>query len=43
MVLGRVGEETQGALHLLNKIGFAYKDEVDPFDGGPHDAPLRRI
>jgi arginine N-succinyltransferase len=36
MVLGRVGEETQGALHLLNKIGFAYKDEVDPFDGGPH-------
>lgn len=36
LVLGRVGEETQGALHLLNKIGFKYKDEVDPFDGGPH-------
>lgn len=36
MVLGRVGEETQGALHLMNKVGFAYKDEVDPFDGGPH-------
>lgn len=36
MVLGRVGEETQAALHLLNKIGFQYKDEVDPFDGGPH-------
>ena len=36
LVLGRVGEETQAALHLLNKIGFRYKDEVDPFDGGPH-------
>ena len=36
MVLGRVAEETQAALHLLNRIGFVYKDEVDPFDGGPH-------
>ena len=36
LVLGRVGEETQAALHLLEKIGFKYKDEVDPFDGGPH-------
>lgn len=36
LVLGRVGEETQAALHLLNKIGFKYKEEVDPFDGGPH-------
>jgi len=36
LVLGRVGEETQAALHLLNKIGFRYKEEVDPFDGGPH-------
>jgi arginine N-succinyltransferase len=36
MVLGRVGEETQGALHMLNRIGFKYKEEVDPFDGGPH-------
>lgn len=36
LVLGRVAEETQAALHLLNKIGFKYKDEVDPFDGGPH-------
>lgn len=36
LVLGRVGQETQGALHLLNGIGFKYKDEVDPFDGGPH-------
>jgi arginine N-succinyltransferase len=36
LVLGRVGEETQPALHLLTKIGFKLKDEVDPFDGGPH-------
>lgn len=36
LVLGRVGNETQAALHLLNRIGFQYKDEVDPFDGGPH-------
>lgn len=36
LVLGRVAEETQAALHMLNKIGFSYKDEVDPFDGGPH-------
>jgi len=36
LVLGRVGGETQAALHLLNRIGFTYKEEVDPFDGGPH-------
>lgn len=36
LVLGRVAEETQAALHLLTRIGFKYKDEVDPFDGGPH-------
>lgn len=36
LVLGRVGEETHAALHLLNRIGFQYKEEVDPFDGGPH-------
>lgn len=44
LVLGRVGEETQPALHLLNKIGFRYKEEVDPFDGGPHlGCPMRDI
>lgn len=36
LVLGRVGPETQPALHLLESIGFAYTNEVDPFDGGPH-------
>lgn len=36
LVLGHVGEETRAALHMLNSIGFEYKDQVDPFDGGPH-------
>ncbi len=36
LVIGRVSEQTSGALHLLNKLGFVEKNEVDPFDGGPH-------
>jgi arginine N-succinyltransferase len=36
LVLGRVGEQTKPAQHLLESIGFKYRDEVDPFDGGPH-------
>ncbi|MES3038499.1 MAG: arginine N-succinyltransferase [Bdellovibrionota bacterium] len=36
LVLGRVGEATKPAQHLLESIGFKYLDEVDPFDGGPH-------
>lgn len=36
LVLGRVGEHTKPAQHLLESIGFEYLDEVDPFDGGPH-------
>lgn len=35
-VLGRVGEQTKPAQHLLESIGFDYIEEVDPFDGGPH-------
>lgn len=35
-VVGRVGEQTKPAQHLLENIGFEYLDEVDPFDGGPH-------
>jgi arginine N-succinyltransferase len=34
--LGRVGQETRPAQHLLESIGFEYLHEVDPFDGGPH-------
>jgi arginine N-succinyltransferase len=36
MVLGQVGPDTRPALHLLESIGFNAKNEVDPFDGGPH-------
>jgi len=36
LVLGRVSDQTAGALHLLTKIGFKDINEVDPFDGGPH-------
>ena len=36
LVLGRVGPDTQPALHLLESVGFVYMNEVDPFDGGPH-------
>lgn len=36
LVLGRVGEATKPAQHLLENIGFEYIEEVDPFDGGPH-------
>ncbi len=39
-VLGRVGEETRPAQHLLEKLGFKYLNEVDPFDGGPHFGAL---
>lgn len=38
LVLGRVGESTKPAQHLLESIGFEYIEEVDPFDGGPHYA-----
>lgn len=34
-VIGRVGEETIPARRMLEKLGFEYRDEVDPFDGGP--------
>jgi arginine N-succinyltransferase len=36
LVLGRVGQETRPAQHLLESMGFQYLQEVDPFDGGPH-------
>lgn len=34
--IGKVGKETEPALHMLKKIGFKYMNQVDPFDGGPH-------
>lgn len=35
-VIGQVGPETLPARRMLEKLGFEYRDHVDPFDGGPH-------
>ncbi len=34
--VGQVGTETAPARRILERLGFAFKDFVDPFDGGPH-------
>lgn len=34
--IGEVGETTKPVKKMLEKIGFKYMNEVDPFDGGPH-------
>lgn len=33
---GKVGVDTVPALRMLERLGFEYRDRVDPFDGGPH-------
>lgn len=35
-VIGRVGEGSQPAAHMLSRLGFKFENRVDPFDGGPH-------
>jgi len=35
-VIGKVGEGSKPAAHLLEKLGFRFEGRVDPFDGGPH-------
>ena len=34
--IGKVGKDTEPVKAMLEKIGFKYNQEVDPFDGGPH-------
>lgn len=34
--IGKVGKDTLPVKAMLDKIGFEYTNEVDPFDGGPH-------
>lgn len=34
-VIAEVGPETVPARRMLEKLGFAYKNRIDPFDGGP--------
>ncbi|MBI3295106.1 MAG: arginine N-succinyltransferase [Deltaproteobacteria bacterium] len=34
--IGKVGKETEPVKHMLERIGFQWKEHIDPFDGGPH-------
>ena len=34
--IGQVGASSQGAVHLLEKIGLRFLRHVDPFDAGPY-------
>lgn len=34
--IGQVGQDTLPVKKMLERIGFKYNNEVDPFDGGPH-------
>ena len=33
--IGQVGGDTEGAVHLLKKVGLRFLNHVDPFDAGP--------
>jgi arginine N-succinyltransferase len=35
-VIGQPGETAKAAVRILEKIGFRYLNQVDPFDGGPY-------
>jgi arginine N-succinyltransferase len=35
-LIGRVGPDTEPARAMLERLGFSYRDHIDPFDGGPH-------
>lgn len=42
--VGKVGKDTLPVKAMLEKAGFKYTNEVDPFDGGPHyRCPLKEI
>jgi arginine N-succinyltransferase len=34
--IGKVGHDTEPVKHMLERIGFQWKQHIDPFDGGPH-------
>jgi arginine N-succinyltransferase len=40
-VIGQPGETARAALRILEKIGFHYLGQVDPFDGGPYYGAAR--
>ncbi|MCC6322886.1 MAG: arginine N-succinyltransferase [Phycisphaerales bacterium] len=35
-IIAQVGPETEPAKKLLEKLGFQYRNRIDPFDGGPN-------
>ena len=39
--IGETGEAAMAALRILEKIGFHYLGQVDPFDGGPYYGAAR--
>lgn len=47
-LVGQVHDDTVPARRMLEALGFAYRDKIDPFDAGPHleaaaaDVPLIR-
>ncbi len=40
-VIGQPGETARAALRILEKVGFHYLNQVDPFDGGPYYGAAR--
>lgn len=34
--IGKVGKGAEPVRHMLESIGFRWKEHIDPFDGGPH-------
>jgi arginine N-succinyltransferase len=40
-VIGKPGETAKAAAKILEKIGFRYLNQVDPFDGGPYYGAAR--
>jgi arginine N-succinyltransferase len=40
-VIGQPGETAKAAVRILEKIGFRYLNQVDPFDGGPYYGAAR--
>jgi arginine N-succinyltransferase len=39
--IGEPGETAKAALRILEKVGFQYLNQVDPFDGGPYFGAAR--
>jgi arginine N-succinyltransferase len=40
-VIGKPNETAKAALRILEKVGFHYLNQVDPFDGGPYYGAAR--